>query len=67
MEPQDVACTTCTNNQTLMMAYRYHKTRSPYWYVHQGDSERKKHNNSAGLRIDDPEGHSTRESPDRAR
>jgi len=54
MEWQEVSCTTCTNNQTLIMAYLYHKKRSPYWYVQYVDSERKKHDKSTGLRKDDP-------------
>jgi hypothetical protein len=48
MEWQEVSCTTCTDNQTLIMAYLYHKKRSPFWYIQYVDSERKKHDKPPG-------------------
>lgn len=54
MVVQGVSCTTCTKNQMMIMAYLYHKKRSPYWYIQYVDSERKKHDKSTGLRADDP-------------
>ncbi len=36
------------------MAYLYHKTRSPFWYVVYFDAERKEVHRSTGLRADNP-------------
>lgn len=36
------------------MAYLYRKHRSPYWYIQYLDADKKKHDKSTGLRVDDP-------------
>ena len=38
----------------MIMAYLYHKNRSPYWYIQYLDPDRKKHDKSTGFRADDP-------------
>src|SRR5882762_6549546 len=54
MEVRGVSCTTCTKKQSMIMAYLYHKNRSPYWYIQYVDSDGKKHDKSTGFRADDP-------------
>src|SRR5262245_31200594 len=50
MEPPGISSTPYTENQTVIMACRYHKKRSRFWYIQYLDSERKKHDKPAGLK-----------------